>query len=123
MKIRTLIVDDEPVAREILRGFCDRAPAISLAGEASGGVEALKIIEREEIDLILLDIMMPGVYGWDLFAKLKEIPMIREVPIVFLTAKTDEFSQGFGKLSAHDYITKPFDINELKQRIEKIFAI
>ena len=71
-------------------------------------------------DLILLDIMMPGVNGWDLFAKLKEIPQIREVPIVFLTAKTDEFSQGFGKLSAHDYITKPFDINDLKKRIEKI---
>ena len=119
--MKILIVDDNrDILYTVKQGleFLDETYDITCALNAK---ECLDYVNKGNVpDLILLDIMMPGVNGWDLFAKLKEIPMIREVPIVFLTAKTDEFSQGFGKLSAHDYITKPFDINELKQRIEKI---
>jgi len=71
-------------------------------------------------DIILLDIMMPEIDGWQVFAKLKENPEWREIPIVFLTAKIDEYSKGFGKLSADDYIEKPFEIEDLKERINKI---
>jgi two-component system alkaline phosphatase synthesis response regulator PhoP len=58
--------------------------------------------------------------GWDVFAHLKENPQWREIPIVFLTAKSDEYSRGFGKLSADDYITKPFELSYLKERINRI---
>jgi len=88
---------------------------------ATSAKECFELLNQEEKpDLILLDIMMPEVDGWNLFARLKEKPELREIPIVFLTAKTDAISIGLGKRNARDYITKPFEITELKERIDKI---
>jgi len=87
----------------------------------NGGMECFEFLKKgERPDIILLDIMMPEIDGWQVFAKLKENPEWREIPIVFLTAKIDEYSKGFGKLSADDYIEKPFEIEDLKERINKI---
>ncbi len=88
---------------------------------AASAKECFELLNHEKIpDLILLDVMMPEVDGWSLFAQLKEKPELREIPIVFLTAKTDAISIGLGKRNAQGYITKPFEITELKERIEKI---
>ena len=87
----------------------------------NGGMECFEFLKKgDRPDIILLDIMMPEIDGWQVFAKLKENPEWREIPIVFLTAKIDEYSKGFGKLSADDYIEKPFEVEDLKERINKI---
>ena len=64
--------------------------------------------------------MMPEISGWDVAAKIKENPEWKDIPIVFLTAKGDTMSIGMGGLAADDYIVKPFDIKDLKTRINKI---
>ncbi len=71
-------------------------------------------------DLILLDIMMPGMSGWDVAARIKQNERWREVPIVFLTAKGDDMSIGIGHLASEDYIVKPFDIMKLKDCVKRI---
>lgn len=71
-------------------------------------------------DLILLDVMMPDIEGLQVFSELKENPEWSEIPIVFLTEKTDEFSKGFGEITAQDYVEKPFEISDLKERVDKV---
>ena len=63
---------------------------------------------------------MPEMNGWDVFTKLKENPEWMEIPVVFLTAKVDSYSKGFGKMAAADYIAKPCDIKNLEKRIDKV---
>ena len=121
MKKKIIIVDDNPdlvyTVKKVLERLID---GYEVTGAGSGN-ECFDLLKKGEIpDLILLDIMMPQMDGWQVFAKLKENPGWREIPIVFLTAKTDEYSKGFGKISAHDYIEKPFEMSELKVRIDKV---
>jgi len=113
-----LIVDDLTeniqVAMNILR---EDSYSFSFATQGS---EALKIIERDakQLDLILLDIMMPGIDGFSVCKTVKENPLTASIPIIFLTAKTDidAISKGFS-LGAVDYITKPFHAEELVARV------
>ena len=121
MKKKIIIVDDNTdlvyTVKKVLERLID---GYEVTGAGSGN-ECFDLLKKGEIpDLILLDIMMPQMDGWQVFAKLKENPGWREIPIVFLTAKTDEYSKGFGKISAHDYIEKPFEMSELKVRIDKV---
>ena len=82
-----------------------------------GGRKCLQLLKDIRPDLILLDIMMPGMDGWDTCAKIKDNKKTENIPIVFLTAKTDPISKSMGRLASADYITKPFDMKDLKKRI------
>ena len=76
--------------------------------------------KNTKFDLILLDIMMPKINGWDLFSLIKnEDNKNKKTPILFLTAKTDDQSVVLGKFTSEDYITKPFEIKDLIKRINK----
>lgn len=85
---------------------------------AVNGIEALEFVKRKIPDLILLDIMMPGMDGFEVCKKLKEDPFTQEIPIIFLTAlsETESVVKGF-ELGAVDYITKPFNKKELITRV------
>jgi CheY-like chemotaxis protein len=115
-----LVVDDEP---DILLTV---AQTLEIYGynvvKAKNGQECIEKLCQmgDNPDLVLLDIMMPEISGWDVAAKIKENPDWKEIPIVFLTAKGDTMSIGMGNLAAVDYIVKPFDVKDLKQRIERI---
>ena len=88
---------------------------------ADGGDKCFELLENNEApDLILLDIMMPGMNGWQVFKKLRKNAEWKKIPIVFLTAKTDNTSKAFGKILAEAYIEKPFEPNDLKERVDKI---
>jgi len=91
---------------------------------ADSGERCLQILEQEAQlpDLILLDIMMPGMSGWDVAARLKQDDRWCDVPIVFLSAKGDEMSVGIGHLASEEYIVKPFDIMKLKECVKRILA-
>ena len=87
------------------------------------GEKCLQVLEGDHLpDLILLDIMMPGMSGWDVAARIKENDRWSAVPIVFLTALGDEMSAGMGLLTSEDYIVKPFDIVKLKECVKRILA-
>jgi CheY-like chemotaxis protein len=85
------------------------------------GEKCLQILKNNDLpDLILLDIMMPGMNGWDVAARIKENEKWSSVPIVFLTAVGDQVSTGMGLLACEDYIVKPFDIQKLKECVSRI---
>jgi len=90
---------------------------------ADSGEKCLQVLEGGPLpDLILLDIMMPGMSGWDVAARIKENERWSAVPIIFLTALGDEMSAGLGLLASEDYIVKPFDIVKLKEYVKRIIA-
>ncbi|GAH44069.1 unnamed protein product [marine sediment metagenome] len=120
MKKKIMVVDDEPDQVYTIQQFFEFSGEYEVIG-ANSGMECVELLKNNNIpDLILLDIMMPEKSGWDVFAQLKEKTEWREIPILFLTALTDEYSKGFGSISADDYIEKPYDLDELKKRIEKV---
>ena len=83
------------------------------------GEEALVLLEEQSFDLILLDVMMPGLDGFETCVKLRELPLSMETPVIFLTAKNDNESivSGF-KSGGQDFITKPFSTEELRARVK-----
>ena len=120
-KQKIMLVDDNTdftyVVKKRLESISQDCEVIS----ANSGKECFKILEQGNLpDIILLDVMMPDMEGWDVFTKIKEKTEWREIPIVFLTAKTDSFSKGFGNITAEGYIEKPIEIKELKERIDEI---
>jgi two-component system alkaline phosphatase synthesis response regulator PhoP len=114
---KILIVDDEP---EIVRGLVDN---LTFEGyetvSAASGAEALEAAAREAPDLILLDIMLPRVSGWEVCRMLRERGI--DVPIVMLTARGEEADRVRGlELGADDYIAKPFSLRELLARVRAV---
>ncbi len=87
--------------------------------DACNGKEALKKCREKKPDLVLLDIMMPVMDGWETAAKIKEDPLLKDIPIIFMTVKRDEISKLMGKLSVSDYIEKPFERESLYKKIKK----
>jgi len=114
---KILVVDDESRTRKLIKDFLIKSNF--QVCEASDGKEALEIFEKErDIDLIILDIMMPYMDGWQVCS---EIRTISKVPIIMLTAKGEEHDelQGF-RLGADEYLTKPFSPKILVARVEAI---
>ena len=97
-----LVVDDELDIRQSVKMILEKNGYTVLTAE--NGDDCLIKIKDTTPDLILLDIMMPEMDGWDVFTKLKENPYWAKVSIVFLTAKTDTYSKGFGNLLANDFV-------------------
>lgn len=116
---KILIVDDEPAIREMLR------MALELDGntciEAGSAAEAMPLIVDERPDLILLDWMMPEISGLELLRRLKRDDNLKDIPVIMLTAKTEEQNAVNGlDAGADDYISKPFRPRELMSRIKAV---
>ena len=120
MKKKIMVVDDEPDQIYSIKLFLEHSDEYEVIG-AKGGMECVELLKNKKIpDLILLDIMMPEMSGWDVFEHLKEKTEWREIPIIFLSALADDYSKTLGRLTADDYIEKPYDPEHLKNRIEKV---
>jgi CheY-like chemotaxis protein len=88
---------------------------------AESGIKCLQLLKNNEIpDLILLDIMMPEMSGWEVFNRIKENFSWKNIPIIFLTARTDNVAKNAGTFLADDFIEKPFNSKYLMEKIEKI---
>jgi sigma-B regulation protein RsbU (phosphoserine phosphatase) len=112
---RILAVDDQPVNLRVLGALLRRWGCT--VHTAASGAEAVAAVRSFEPDLILLDIMMPGESGFEVCARLQADPATSHIPIIFLTALTNEESKVKGfDTGARDYITKPFDSAELAAR-------
>jgi len=115
--LRTLIVDDEPLAIERLQILCARVPRVSLIGTAAEGASALRLMDSLEPDLILLDIQMPGMDGMSVARTLAD----RSSPpaLIFVTA-FDEFAVTAFDVAAVDYLLKPVEAERLARAIDRI---
>ena len=123
MSKKILVVDDNADFTYIVKKRLEKLASEYTVISAHSGKECLDLLHNGAVpDLILLDVMMPEMNGWDVFAKIKEHQTWRNVPVIFLTAKTDIYSKGFGKIAACEYIEKPFEITELRMIIEKTLA-
>ncbi len=122
MKKTIFVVDDDPDITHSVKWVMEYlGPEKYVVICIENGNKCLELLQANLIpDLILLDIMMPGMSGWMLSDRLRENPSWKNIPIIFLTARRDEFAQETGKPLSKDYITKPFDIHDLKTRIEKV---
>lgn len=111
-----LVVDDEELIREVIKEYCINDGYTVF--EASNGDEAINIVKNENIDLIVLDVMMPKKDG---YSTLKEIKNIKKIPVIMLTARTEEYDKLLGfELGVDDYVTKPFSPRELLARIKAV---
>ena len=112
-KIKVLIIDDEPPARDLVKHYLKDFPALEIAGECENGFEALKAIQELKPQLIFLDIQMPKINGFELLELLTDPP-----PIIFTTAY-DEFAIRAFEMNAVDYLLKPFSASRFRQAVER----
>ena len=112
---KLLIVDDVPKNIQILGNILQQQNyPVSFA---TSGKDALSLVAMDKFDLILLDVMMPEMDGFEVCEILKKNPETKDIPVIFLTAKTGSVVKGF-ELGAVDYLTKPFDAGELLVRVK-----
>lgn len=114
---KILVVDDDPHIRELVKVFLDQA-GMETVLEAVDGVDALSVLEKEKVNLVILDVMMPNMDGWDLCY---EIRRLYDLPMLMLTAKgeTSQIVKGF-ELGTDDYLVKPFEPAELIARVRAL---
>ena len=119
MRKKIMVVDDNPDILITIRNIFERGGYEVFTVDS--GKKCYELLKNNEIpDLILLDIMMPGMSGWMLSDRLRENSLWKNIPVVFLTVRTDSFAKKASSLVSEDYIEKPFDIEDLKKRIDKI---
>ena len=114
-----LVVDDNPDVLTSLKVGLEETSGDYQILMAEDGKKCLEMLKNNtKPDIILLDIMMPQMSGWEVFDRIKENPSWKTIPIVFLTARTDRTAKNAGSFLGDDYIEKPFNISDLKKRIE-----
>ena len=113
MKLRTLIIDDEPIALEKLKNYVGRVPALELSAMCRDGFEALEYIEKNKVDLIITDINMPDLSGLDFVKTLHEPPLV-----IFTTAHAGYAVDSYS-VSAIDYLLKPYGFVEFTRAVNK----
>jgi two-component system LytT family response regulator len=114
-KLRTLIVDDEPLALQFLRAKLNKIPEIDIIGECKNGREAIEATMDLAPDLIFLDIQMPGVDGFGVIKKLQS----DIVPLVIFTTAFEQYALDAFEVHAVDYILKPIDEERIKRAIQR----
>ena len=119
---RVVCIEDEPEMIDLVRLILGRK-GFSVIG-ANGGIEGLETVQRERPDLVLLDLMMPDMDGWEVYQQMKADDDLRDIPVVVVTAKAQSIDKVLGLHIAKvdDYITKPFGPQELLESVEKIIG-
>ena len=115
VRIRTLIVDDEALARNRIRRFLSQEPDFEIVGECGNGPDALAILREQALDLVFLDVQMPEMTGFDV---LKAMPPAKLPGVIFVTAHDDHAIAAF-EVHALDYLVKPFNRARLKEAVRR----
>ena len=115
-----LCIEDEPEMIDLIRLILGRR-GFEVKG-AAGGVEGLKMIKQEPPDLVLLDLMMPDMDGWEVYQQMKAEEKTKHIPVIVVTAKAQSIDKVLGLHIAKvdDYITKPFSPQDLMNSVEKV---
>ncbi|NOH03958.1 MAG: response regulator [Chloroflexi bacterium] len=118
---RILCVEDEPEMIDLIRLILSRK-GFEVYG-ASGGLEGIKMVRSLHPDLVLLDLMMPDMDGWEVYQQMKADASTRDIPVIVVTAKAQNIDKVLGLHIAKvdDYIAKPFSPQELMDSVDKVF--
>jgi len=114
MVIRCLIIDDEPLARQLLESHVQQVKSLQLVQSCSTAIEAFEVLHQQEVDLMFLDIQMPGINGLSFLKSLKQPPKV-----IFTTAYMEHAVEAF-ELEAVDYLLKPVTFERFIKAIQKI---
>lgn len=114
MKIRCIVIDDEPVALEKMQKYVGQTPYLELVAACDNPMDALKVLSEEKVDVLFTDINMLGLNGLDFVSSLSQCPLV-----VFITAYT-EYAVDSYKVGAVDYIVKPYGLKEFQRAAEKV---
>jgi DNA-binding response OmpR family regulator len=119
-KIKVVCIEDEPEMIDLVKLILGRK-GYDLTG-AMGGREGLEAVRRIKPDLVLLDLMMPDMDGWEVYQQMKADEDLMEIPVIVVTAKAQSIDKVLGLHIAKvdDYVTKPFGPQELLQSIERV---
>lgn len=115
MKVKCILVDDEPIARDIIEQYIQDMPQLELVAKCSNAFEAMSVLQNEDISLVFLDINMPRLSGLNLVRSLSHPPLI-----IFITAYPEFAVEGF-EVEATDYILKPFSFERFIKAVNKAF--
>jgi DNA-binding response OmpR family regulator len=116
-RVKILVVDDEPDIVELVSYNLKKDGFV--VASAADGEEALSLIKKNRYDLIILDLMLPGIQGVDLCRMIRSNAATERLPIIMLTAKADESDRVLGlEMGADDYLSKPFSTRELIARVK-----
>ncbi len=114
--MKVLIVDDEEMIRGVLKEYVEFEGGTAF--EAEDGMQAVRLCRDNDFDIILMDVMMPKLDG---FSAVKEIKKIKNIPVIMLSARGEEYDKLFGfEIGADDYVTKPFSPKEVMARIHAV---
>jgi DNA-binding LytR/AlgR family response regulator len=118
-QISVLVIDDDVSIVEMIKmGF--EAEGMKVLG-AGDGAEGIDVLGREQVDVVVLDIMMPRVDGWMALMEIRNNPVTADLPVIMLTAKTQDLAKILAfKQGVQQYVTKPFNIMELAARVESL---
>ncbi|MCJ8212027.1 response regulator transcription factor [Mucilaginibacter sp. RS28] len=117
MKIRTLVVDDEPHAIEVIEKYLLNFNQVEIVAKCPDAIQAFQILQQKTIDLIFLDIKMPGINGTDFLKSLKNPPNV-----IFTTAYSEYALEGF-ELNAVDYLLKPVSFDRFMRAMDKVYQL
>ena len=122
IKKKVVCVEDEPEIIDLIRLILGRK-GFDLTG-ATGGLEGLEAIRRVKPDLVLLDLMMPDMDGWEVYQQMKADPDLKNIPVIVVTAKAQSIDKilGLHIAKVDDYVTKPFGPQELLQSVERVLS-
>ena len=122
IKKKVVCVEDESEIIDLIRLILGRK-GFDLTG-ATGGLEGLETIRRVKPDLVLLDLMMPDMDGWEVYQQMKADPELKNIPVIVVTAKAQSIDKilGLHIAKVDDYVTKPFGPQELLQSVERVLA-
>jgi two-component system LytT family response regulator len=115
-KIRTIIIDDEQLARSITNSYLSKHPEIEIVAECSNGFDAIKKINEEKPDLIFLDIQMPKINGFEM------LELLEDPPAIIFTTAYDQFAIKAFEVSAVDYLLKPFSEERFNEALKKSYT-
>ncbi len=117
-----LCVEDEPEMIDLIRLILARK-GFNVRG-AAGGVEGIRLVRELHPDLVLLDLMMPDMDGWEVYQQMKADPSLNAIPVIVVTAKAQNIDKVLGLHIAKvdDYIAKPFSPQELLESVERVFS-
>lgn len=117
-KVVVIGEDDEPIAI-LLRDALNDEPGYQAVVVADGAL-VIDTVRQVKADLLILDIMMPGLDGFEVYDRVREDPELGQMPVLFVSAATAQFQEEFARRSVTDVISKPFDLNDLLDGVRRL---
>ena len=124
LKISCVAVDDEPMALNLVESYIEKTPFLELKTKCNSAIEAMQYIKEHPVDLLFLDIQMPGLNGFEVLKKIREKSSSNWCPVIIVSAKgeLESIKKGYD-LEADHYLTKPFDMSKLLKAIKMMLGL